>query len=203
MGWILRGALATLGLAGVVYAADQVTTASDDVARMITNQRIQAGTRVNPGAPADPEHQAERLSPDQMIDLAGKYDGESKAAVEHGESARVTAYRSRDLIRMTCIDDKLVQMRHVMGAVAPKLLAFPGEQGNELLMRQHFLVFQLSRNRMLELAAEVDACLGDVLDSYVGRIKEEIPATDSVSDPTRPAVPGQDIERPGEASPYR
>jgi hypothetical protein len=204
--WILRGALATLGLAGAVYAADQVTAppAADDISKTITNQKIKEGAIVKPEQQLDPEHQVEKLTPDQMIDLAGKYDTESKAALEHAETARIAAYRSRDIIRMTCIEDKLTQMKEITMATGQRLLAFPRlKGGEELMMRQHFLVLQQARNRVLELGSEVDGCIGDVLDAVMGRIKEETPSSDSISDPTHPPSPTRDIERPGEASPYR
>jgi hypothetical protein len=203
--WIARGALATLGLAGAVYAADQVTAppAADDVSQTITNQRVKAGQPAQP-AP-DPEHQFEKLSPDQMIVLATKYGQEAKVAIDHAETTRITAYRSRDIIRMTCIDDKLFQMKDIVKLTEPRLLAFPRLQaGEELVMRQHFLVLQQARNRVMELAAELEACMGDVLNTVsLGRIKEETPASDAVFDPTRPPNPIREIERPGEASPYR
>jgi hypothetical protein len=202
--WILRGALATLGLAGGVYAAEQATAPSDDdISKTITNQRIKEGTLVK-ASPDDAEHQAQKLTSEQMIDLAGKYDSEAKVALEHADDARIVAYRSRDIIRMTCIDDKLTQMKEITLATEPRLLAFPRLKENDLVMRQHFLVLQQARLRVLELSAEVDGCMGDVLDAVsAGRIKEEAPATDPVSDPTRPPSPTRDIERPGEASPYR
>lgn len=202
--WILRGTLATLMLAGAVYAAEEATAPpSDDLAKTITAQKIKEGAVVKPDA-ADPEHQAAKLTPDQMIDLAGKYDKESKVALEHADSARIAAYRTRDIIRMTCIDDKITQMKEITLKTEQRLLAFPRLKGSDLVMRQHFLVLQQARNRVLELAAEIDGCTGDALDAVsMGRIKEETPETDSVSDPTRPPTPGHDIDRPGEASPYR
>src|SRR5262245_11713742 len=202
--WILRGALATLALAGAVYAADQVTAppAADDVGKTITNQRVRQGDRAQPDP--NPEHQIEKLSHEQMVELAAKYDTESKVAYEHGETVRIQVYRSRDIIRMTCIDDKLLQMKEVLNVVAPRLQAFPRLQGNDLVIRQHFLVLQQARNRVMELAAELEACTGDVLDRIsLGRIKEETPTSDNVFDPTRPPAPVREIERPGEASPYR
>jgi hypothetical protein len=201
--WILRGALATLGLAGAVYAADQATAPPDpaDVATTITNQKVREGALVPPDQ--DPEHQAETLSAEQMTALVGKYDAESKVAYEHGETTRIQAYRSRDIIRMTCIDDKVTQMKQVLNVVAPRLLAFSRLVEDELRMRQHFVVLQQARNRVMELAAEIQACMGDTLDSVSSsRIREEAP-TIGVLDPTRPPTPTHDIERPGEASPYR
>ncbi|HEY7370776.1 MAG TPA: hypothetical protein VIF57_01265 [Polyangia bacterium] len=201
--WILRGGLATLGLAGAVYAADQTTAPpANDVAQTITNQKIREGTPVK-AAQQDPEHQIETLSPDQMIDLAAKYDGEEKAALEHAENSRIIAYRSRDIIRMTCIEDKLTQMKDVTIGAGARLLGLPRLKENDLVMRQHFLVLQQARNRVLELSAEVDGCMGDVLDATMGRLKEEAPTTDPITDPTRPPAPTRDIQRPGEASPYR
>jgi hypothetical protein len=202
--WILRGALATLGLAGGVYAADQVTAPPPppDVGQTVTNQRIKEGELARP--PEDPEHQAEKLSPEQMIQLVTKYEGESKAAYDHAENTRIQAYRLRDIIRLTCIDDKLTQMKEVINVSAPRQIAFPRLTDDDLKMRQHFLVLQMARNRVMELAAEVEACMGDTLDGVTyGRIKEEATTGDPVLDPTRPPTPTHDVDRPPEASPYR
>jgi hypothetical protein len=201
--WILRGALATLGLAGAVYAADQVTAppANDDVSQVITNQRIREGGVAKPEALGN---QREKLSPDQMIAEVARFDGEAKTAYEHAEATRIQTYRSRDIIRMTCIDDKLTQMKEVMTVVGPRGQAFATLAADDLRMRQHFLVLQQAHNRILELATEVEGCSGDSLDSVsIGRIKEETPETDTIYDPTRPPTPTREIDRPGEASPYR
>ena len=200
---MLRGALATLGLAGAVYAADQVTAppANDDVSQVITNQRIREGGLAKP---ADVANQREKLSPEQMIGEVARFDGEAKTAYEQAEATRIQTYRSRDIIRMTCIDDKLTQMKEVMTVVGPRLQAFSTLTVDDLRMRQHFLVLQQAHNRIMELAAEVEGCSGDTLDSVsIGRIKEETPEAETISDPTRPPSPTRDIDRPGEASPYR
>jgi hypothetical protein len=201
--WILRGAVATLALAGAVYAADQVTAppSPDDVTKTITEQRVKQG---QPATPPPVENQREKLTPDQMIEMVAKYDAESKAAYEHAETTRIEVYKARDIIRMTCIDDKLTQMKQVLTVTEPRVLAFPRLVADDLVMRQHFLVLQQARNRMLELATEIEGCMGDALDAVsIGRIKEETPTSDSAFDPTHPPSPTRDIERPGEASPYR
>ena len=46
-----------------------------------------------------------------MLILAPKYTADMQTAVEHAEDVRIAAYRTRDIIRMTCIDDKLGQMK--------------------------------------------------------------------------------------------
>jgi hypothetical protein len=199
---MIRVGLVTLGLAGAVYAGEQATAPPDDLNKTITDQKIREGAVVK--SAGEIEHQAEKLSPPEMIAMIGAYDKESKAAYEHAETTRIQAYRSRDIIRMTCIDDKLTQMKEVLNVAAARVLAFPTLIADELRMRQHFVVLQLARNRVNELAAEIEACMGDTLDAVTfGRVKEEAPSSDPLSDPTRPPAPDHDIERPGEASPYR
>ena len=72
-------------------------------------------------------------------------------------------------------------------------------------MRQHFLVLQQARNRVMELAAEIEGCMGDTLDG--GRrsaaIKEEAPTSTPCSIRRARRRPAREIDRPGEASPYR
>jgi len=201
--WILRGALATLGLAGAVYAADQVTQPpSQDLERTMAAQRIREG---QPARPLDEiEHQRQTLSPDEMIQLVAKYDGDSKVAYEHGQTQRMTAYRAHDIIRMTCVDAKLEMMREVMAAAEVRTAAFPRLRGgDDLIMRQQFLVLQQAHIRISELAAEIDGCLGDTLDAVgFGRIKEETTTDTGDYDPTHPPAPTRDFERPPESSPY-
>ena len=201
----MRGAIATLGLAGMVYAADQATAPeTDDLEKIIQSQRIAEGRAAK--AREVSEHQATAFTPPQMVELAGRYGEEMKTAVARAENMRITAYRGRDLIRMTCIDDKLAQIAIVINKAEPKLQALATVGPDELIMRQNFLVLQQARERVAELAAEMEQCTGDNLYNVPsGRLKEEIQTdTDpSVYDPTRPPAPVRDIERPGEASPYR
>jgi hypothetical protein len=200
--WAVRVAFVTLGLAGAVYAGEQATAPSpDELSQTITNQQVREGTLAK--TPVD-EHQAEKLSPPQMVELVGRYDTESKVAYEHAEITRIQAYRSRDIIRMTCIDDKITQMKQVLNVAAPRVRAFPTLASDELRMRQHFLVLQQARLRVQALAAEIEDCMGDSLDGVTfGRVKEETPVGDAVFDPTHPPSPTRDVDRPGEASPYR
>jgi hypothetical protein len=200
--WIVVAA--SVGLAGGVYAAEQATApgGDGDLQQTITAQRIGEGQTAR--TPTD-EHQLEAYSPDQMLELAAKYDLEMKTAAEHTENLRIVAYRTRDLIRMTCIDDKLAQMLTVIKMTAPRVQSLGRDQGELLVMREHFTIVQQARLRVSELVTEADQCMGDNLIAVPGgRIQEEAaPATDNVFDPTRPPAPTRDVDRPPEASPYR
>jgi hypothetical protein len=202
--WIVRVAVGVMSLAGVVYAAEQAAPpeSSGDLTQTIKTQKVNEGSLVPTAAPD--EHQAEAFTPDQMLVLAARYEQEMKAGLEHAEMARIVAYRSRDIIRMTCIDDKLAQMKTVFTIAAPRLSSIRS-QTDGLAIRQQFMLIQQAQQRLAELLQEIEACTGDNLKSVsIGRLAGEAePASDNIYDPTRPPSPAHDIERPGEASPYR
>lgn len=202
-GRILKVTIVLTGLAGGVYAADLATApaAPADVGQVILAQEVNEGQLVKAG-------QAERqqvgaYSADQMIDLAQAYDKEMRAAMEHAEDVRILAYHSRDIIRMTCIDDKLAQIKAVINVAQPRFLTLRTFKTAELVMREQFSVINQAHERVGELSAQVDGCLGDNLDAVsIGRIQEETAPNDNINDPTRPPSPNVDVTRPPEASPY-
>jgi hypothetical protein len=202
---MVRVGLFTLGLAGAVYAADQVAEAPPaNLAQTVKTQRAGEGRRLTP---EEIEHQRETLTAAQMVELALKYQVEMSAAQDHAEAVRILAYQSRDIIRITCIDDKLGQMKEVIKIAQPRFLTNERVASEDLHLRQHFIIVQQARERVAELAIEVDSCVGDNVDSVsYGRVKEgrlPIPAGENVFDPTRPPEPSNTLDRPGEASPYR
>jgi hypothetical protein len=200
---MVRIALVTLGLAGAVYAADQVAEPPPaDVAQTVRTQRAAEGRRLTP---EEFEHQRETLSPEQMVELAGKYQTEMASALAHAESVKIAAYQSRDIIRITCIDDKLGQMKEVIKIAQPRFLNEDKLAIEDLHLRQHFTIIQQARARVGELAVEVDSCVGDNIDSIAySRIKDvQLPNPENVFDPTQPPDPTRSVDRPPEASPFR
>jgi hypothetical protein len=202
--WI--AALATIGLAGGVYAAEQAAAPGgdgDELQRTINAQKINEGQSIAHRPPS--EHQVEAFTPDQMLELGDRFGKEMKEAGEHVESLRMLAYRSRDLIRMTCIDDKLTQLMVIVKLSEARVADLSRVQGDRLVLQEHFVVVQQARERVAELAREAELCMGDGLSAVtLGGLKDEAPPpTDNVFDPTRPPTPGVDVSRPPEASPYR
>ena len=201
--------MATVGLAGGVYAAEQATDpsqpAGDELARTIAAQKASEGQSAELVRPNKvSEHQVEPFTPDQMLQLADQYGKEMTAASEHAENLRILAYRSRDLIRMTCVDDKLRQITVIIKLVEPRIASLATVQGDKLILQEHFLLVQQARERVAELAAEAEQCMGDNLSAVgLGRLKEETPPAADDFDPTRPPAPTVDLDRPAEASPYR
>ena len=199
---MVRVCLMTLGLAGVVYAGEQVGDApAADMAQTVKTQRAGEGRKLTP---EEFEHQRETLTPDQMLELSLKYQQEMATALEHGEEVRVVAYRSRDIIRITCIDDKLGQMKQVINIATPRFLTKAKLENEPIHIGGHFVIVQQARERVGELAIEVESCVGDTINVVAyGRLQQETPSSDNVFDPTRPPPPNQIVDRPPEASPFR
>lgn len=199
-GRTLKLTVALCGLAGAVYAADQAGQPSkSDVNQVIAQQLVNEGQRANarPNAPADSTYTVE-----QMEILAPKYKAEMQTAIEHADEVRLQAYRSHDIIRMTCVDDKIAQMKTLARMSDTPMLMLRTFKAEPIVMRTQFDLISRTHDRVSVLAAEVDACMGDNLDAVtVGRIQEEEPPT-SIDDPSRPPSPIVPIDRPPEASPY-
>ena len=199
-GRTLKITVALCGLAGGVYAADQATQpAQPDLNQTIVQQLVNEGQVANaaPNAPADNPYTSE-----QMLILAPKYAAEMQTAIEHAQEVRVMAYRSHDIIRMTCIDDKVDQMKTLVNMAATPMLMLRTFKDQPIVMREQFDVIGRAHERVNQLGVEVDACMGDNLDAVsTGKIQEEQEPT-NINDPTRPPSPSVEIDRPPEASPY-
>jgi hypothetical protein len=185
MVWLALGT-ALLVTAG---AAAQIAAQSDDsdaLARTITEQRVQSGELVPRHDQV--EHQLKALTPEQMIDLTGTYESEIRAALEHAETVRVSAYHSKDIIRMTCIEDKLLQMKAVLSIVEPRFITIHLVKHDLFRMRAQFSLIQQAHERVDELTKAIEVCMGDILDVVTaGNIDQEKPAPANEVDPTRPA----------------
>ena len=200
-GRIVKVAVTLCSLAGAVYAADQATAPPQtDLNRTIVTQMVNEGRLANalPNAPADNKYTSE-----EMMILAPKYAADMEGAIEHAQDVRIAAYQAHDIIRMTCIDDKIMQMKTLENLASPRMLMMRTFKGEPIVMRVEFDVISEARDRVIALGTEVDACMGDNLDAVpAGRIQEENQPTTDINDPTRPPMPIQAIDRPPEASPY-
>ncbi len=200
-GRIVRVTVALCGLAGAVYAADEATApAQPDLNHTLVTQLVNEGRLANalPNAPADAKYTSE-----EMMILAGKYAADMEGAIEHAQDVRIAAYREHDIIRITCIDDKIIQMKTIENLASPRMMMMRTFKAEPIVMRGEFDVISRVHDRVIALAAEVDACMGDNLDSVsAGRIQEENQFQTDNNDPTRPPMPIQAIDRPPEASPY-
>jgi hypothetical protein len=198
-------AVVVAGAVATAVSAAQLVAGPDDrdaIDRTITQQKVESGQLVNKDAI---EHQVAPLSAAQMRELTQGYEPEMRGAVDRANSARLAAYRTRDIIRMTCIEDKLLQMRTVISIAEPRLAALRlGETTEELQMRGQFSIVHQAWERVKALSAEVDICTGEAADTkpldYAGAGE---PNPNEDFDPGRPPAQIVGDDRPPEASSYR
>jgi hypothetical protein len=203
-GRLLKIGIALCGLAGAVYAAEEVTSPELPTVEQTIAQQLAAEGRLakDQGLIKEIEH----LSADQMLGMSIKYDQEMRQAINHAQDVKLNAYRSHDIIRMTCIDDKVDQIKSVILVTEPRYLMLRSFKSQLIVMQSQFAIISTARARVTELVEEIDACMGDSLEAVtVGKIQEEsvYHTVDNLNDPTRPASSLTQIDRPPEASPFR
>jgi hypothetical protein len=202
-GRIVKIGAVLCGLAGVVYAAEEVTNPPPPTLEQTIAQQLVAEGQA--AREMGVTKAVENYTSDQMLALATQYDQEMRRAIDHAQDVKILAYRSHDIIRMTCIDDKVEQIKSVIGLSEPRYLMLRTFKSQVVVMQSQFAIISAAHDRVTNLTAEIDACMGDNLDAVtVGRIQEEkAPATDDLNDPTKPQDSIQPINRPAEAIPYR
>ena len=114
------------------------------------------------------------------------------------------AKREKDIIRLNCVTDKVVQAR-VNISIAEQSIAALQEavtRADEGERTHEFTRLTIVNQKVQVLGAEAENCIGEDL-SFVGATRVDVEVDPNIPqyDPTQPPAPGIDIERPGEASP--
>ncbi len=144
------------------------------------------------------------LTPADMINQSKEYFTGMGAVVKRIQTLQDQAKREKDIIRLNCVTDKLVQAR-VNVNIAEQSMATMQEsmarndQGEET---HEFTRLTIVNQKVTVLGAEAENCIGEDL-SFVGatRIDVEVDPNIPQYDPTQPGSPFIDITRPPQASP--
>ena len=162
-----------------------------------------------PGEPPAPEKadisvkQKPTLTAQEMQQAAKDYVKGMNDIVKRIGLLQDQSKRQKDIIRLNCVTDKVVQVR-VNISIAEQSMASLQEANirNDEGERTHeFTRLTIVNQKVQVLGAEAENCIGEDL-SFVGatRVEVEIDPNIPQYDPTQPPAPGIDIERPGEAS---
>jgi hypothetical protein len=146
------------------------------------------------------------LTPEEMMNQSKEYLKTISEVVRRVQALQEQSKQAKDIIRLNCVTDKLVQVR-VNASIADQSMAALQEamtRADEGQRTHEFTRLTIVNQKVLVLGAEAENCIGEDL-SFVGatRIDVEIDPNIPQYDPTQPPAPGIDIERPGEASPFR
>jgi hypothetical protein len=156
-------------------------------------------------APADVSvKQRPTLTPEEMVNQSREYAKNMGEVLKRIQVLQDQAKREKDIIRLNCVTDKVVQVR-VNISIAEQSMASLQEavtRADEGERVHEFTRLTIVNQKVLVLGAEAENCIGEDL-SFVGatKVDVEIDPNIPVYDPTQPPGPGIDIERPGEASP--
>ena len=157
------------------------------------------------GAPADVSvKQRPTLTPEEMVNQSRDYAKSMNEVLKRIQVLQDQAKRDKDIIRLNCVTDKVVQVR-VNINIAEQSIASLQEAvaRNDEGERVHeFTRLTIVNQKVQVLGAEAENCIGEDL-SFVGATKVDVEIDPNIPqyDPTQPPAPGIDIERPGEASP--
>lgn len=147
-----------------------------------------------------------KLSPAEMERQAGSLLGEIQAAHDRVVGLQKSARDAKDIIKLNCINDKLLQLKQLFNiaedARASLGAAISSQDEGE---RYHqFTVVTVSTEKTRILRDEADACIGEEL-MVGGGSTVDVDAPDVVDDPTRGdpfTLSGFELERPTYATPY-
>jgi hypothetical protein len=157
-----------------------------------------------PGAPADVSvKQRPTLTPEEMVNQSREYAKNMASTLARIQVLQDQAKREKDIIRLNCVTDKVVQVR-VNISIAEQSLAALQEavtRADEGERTHEFTRLTIVNQKVQVLGAEAENCIGEDL-SFVGATKVDVEIDPNIPqyDPTQPPAPGIDIERPGEAS---
>jgi len=144
------------------------------------------------------------LTPEEMVNTAKDYGRNMTEVLKRTQTLQDQAKREKDIIRLNCVTDKVVQVR-VNISIAEQSVAALQEavtRADEGERTHEFTRLTIVNQKVQVLGAEAENCIGEDL-SFVGATRVDVEVDPNIPqyDPTLPPAPGIDIERPGEASP--
>jgi hypothetical protein len=141
-----------------------------------------------------------KLSRTETISLVRKYAADIARSLLEGERARERAVSEKDYIRLSCIQDRLSQMKTIKKLSDERLAATdrPAIRADELNLRHEFRGVELAHQRVLELYRELRDCVGENLE-VTGGPGPDAPGVPA--DPGASSVESPRTDRPLAASP--
>jgi hypothetical protein len=146
--------------------------------------------------------QRSNLTPKEMTDGATEYRGRIDAVAARIQQLLKDARQAKDIIRINCLMDKMVQVR-ASSENANKSFSVMQEalsrtdQGAAL---HEFTRITIVNQNVQVLSGEAEACVGEEL-SYVGATRVDVEAPEA-PDPNPGTPTPEDPGRPPSASPY-
>jgi hypothetical protein len=184
---------------------------------ILTTAFVASALAANGGAGAAPAGNAEtpnqadiavkqrsNLTPQEMVKQGNEYFKSMNETVKRITDLQNQSKRQKDIIRLNCVTDKLVQAKVniTIGEQAMAALQESISRADEGGRTHEFTRLTIVNQKVQVLGAEAENCIGEDL-SFVGatRVDVEVDPNLPQVDVTQPASPQVDVQRPGFASP--
>jgi len=185
--------LATIFIGGTVFAQEPAPGAASPPSAAPPPGSVDLSVKQQPS-----------LTPADMLSQSKDYFKGMGEVVKRIQTLQDQAKREKDIIRLNCVTDKLVQARVNVNIGEQSMAALQegvtrsdaGESTHE------FTRLTIVNQKVTVLGAEAENCIGEDL-SFVGATRVDVEVDPNIPqyDPTQPGSPFIDITRPPEASP--
>jgi len=146
------------------------------------------------------------LTPQEMLSQGQEYFRAMNDTMKRIQTLEETARRQKDIIKLQCVKDKLVQGKVNLNLAEQSMTALQESisRADEGARTHEFTRLTIVNQKVLVLGAEAENCIGEDL-SYVGqtRVDVEIDPSIPLSDPTLPPTTLTPVDRPPPASTYQ
>ena len=145
------------------------------------------------------------LTPQEMLGQGKEYFKGMNETLAHIQTLQETARRQKDIIKLNCVTDKLVQAKVNINIAEQAMTSLQENvaSADEGGRSHEFTRLTIVNQKVSVLGTESENCIGEDL-SFVGatRVDVEVDPGIPTSDPTVPPNPSIDVVRPPPASNY-
>jgi hypothetical protein len=149
--------------------------------------------------------QRPNLSPEEMLGQGKEYFRTMNETLKRIQVLQETARRQKDIIKLNCVTDKLVQAKVNINIAEQAMTALQENvaRADEGGRTHEFTRLTIVNQKVLVLGAEAENCIGEDL-SFVGATRVDVEVDPNIprTDPTQPPGPTIDLSRPPPASNY-
>lgn len=145
------------------------------------------------------------ITPQEMLTQSQSYRGNMMQTTQRLNQMVEEARKQKDVIRLTCLTDKVVQANANMNILDKAIQNLQDAVGrnDEGASTHEFTRITIVNQKVQILGAEAEGCVGEEL-QFVGATKVDVEIGPDVrkDDPTQPSGPANVFERPPVASPF-
>jgi len=150
--------------------------------------------------------QQPNLTPQDMQNQGREYFRTMNETLKHIQTLQDTARRHKDIIKLNCVTDKLVQAKVNINISEQAMNSMQESiaRGDEGGRTHEFTRLTIVNQKVTMLGAEAENCIGEDL-SFVGATKVDVEIDPNIpqNDPTQPPIPGTDMTRPPPSSLFK